>query len=255
MASDILLTTAPRKKLSAKVVSDLREQLLAGAMLPGSKLPTENRLTESFGVSRTVIREALATLAAEGLVEARQGAGVFVTDRADAMLGSMAAKASNKLSIALNVLEVRIPIEVESAGIAASRCSGSQEAAIQEVFFEFDRLLAAGEPTGPADFAFHRAIAEATNNPFYVEVLDALGRRTIPCDTTSPWATDRVTSREYQQGLQREHAVILAAISAGQAEEAREAMLAHLSTSQLRYRAQLRERARRYASISATKAS
>ena len=62
-----------------------------------------------------------------------------------------------------------------------------------------------GEPTGKADFAFHRAIAAATNNPFYVEMLDALGDRTIPCDVTSPWCTDDVLSDEYQAGLQREH--------------------------------------------------
>ena len=58
---------------------------------------------------------------------------------------------------------------------------------IQEAFFEFERLLKLGEPTGKADFAFHREIASATNNPFYVEMLDALGDRAIPCDVTSPW--------------------------------------------------------------------
>ena len=76
---------------------------------------------------------------------------------------------------------------------------------IQEAFFEFERLLKLGEPTGKADFAFHREIASATNNPFYVEMLDALGDRTIPCDVTSPWYTVEVLSAEYQTGLQREH--------------------------------------------------
>ena len=127
----------------------------------------------------------------------------------------MAAEIGNKISMALNVLEVRMGIEIESAGLAAMRRNTAQEAAIQEAFFEFERLLQLGQPTGKTDFAFHRAIAAATNNPFYVEMLDALGARTIPCDVTSPWGTESVLTRDYQVGLQREHLVILNAISAG----------------------------------------
>ena len=137
----------------------------------------------------------MATLAADGLVEARQGAGVFVTDRPSLAFGSISLDVGRKISQALNVLEVRIGIEIESAALAALRRSAAQEAAIHEAFFEFERLLAAGEATGKADFGFHRAIAVATGNPFYVEVLDALGSRTIPCDVTSPFATDAALSR------------------------------------------------------------
>ena len=78
------------------------------------------------------------------------------------------------------MLEVRMGIEIESAGLAAMRRNTAQEAAIQEAFFEFERLLTLGTPTGKTDFAFHRAIAAATNNPFYVEVLDALGAAPFP---------------------------------------------------------------------------
>lgn len=72
-----------------------------------------------------------------------------------------------------------------------------------------------------------------------MEVLDALGARTIPCDVTSPWGTESVLTRDYQTGLQREHLVILNAISAGDAQAARDAMRAHLSASQDRYRSRL----------------
>ena len=78
-----------------------------------------------------------------------------------------------------------------------------------------------------------------TSNPFYVEVLDALGSRTIPCDVTSPWGTDSELTRDYQIGLQAEHAQIMEAISAGDANQARAAMRAHLGNSQQRYRARL----------------
>jgi GntR family transcriptional regulator, transcriptional repressor for pyruvate dehydrogenase complex len=245
MASD--LRAEPRQKLSIRIVSTLRARLLAGEIPPGQKLPTENQLGEQFGVSRTVVREAIATLAADGLVQSRQGAGVFVVNHPASSLGTLAAEMGSLVSTALNVLEVRLAIEVESAALAALRRNPSQEAVIQEAFFEFERLLRLDQPTGPADFAFHHAIAEATNNPFYVEMLDALGKRAIPCDVTSPWTTELMQSQDYQRGLQREHLAILDAISAGDADGARAAMRMHLTRSQARYQLRLHERTAHYA--------
>ena len=227
-----------KPKLSERVVAALRDQILGGQIAAGQKLPTEGQMTETFGVSRTVIREAMASLAADGLVEPRQGAGVFVLEHPVRAFGALSQEI-NKISQAINVLEVRMGVEIESAGLAAARRNDAQEARIQEAFLEFERLLALGEPTGKADFAFHREIASATNNPFYVEVLDALGNRTIPCDVTSPFATDDVLSKEYQTGLQREHLRILKAISAGDPDAARDAMRAHLIAAQQRYRNRL----------------
>jgi len=237
MASDS--ASEPRSgrkpKLSERIISGLRGRILNGEIAPGQKLPTEGQLTETYGVSRTVIREAITSLAADGLVESRQGAGVFVLDR-PAHSFSTLKRENNKVSQAINVLEVRMGIEIESAGLAAIRRNAGQEALIQESFFEFDRMLNLGQPTGKADFAFHLEIAAATNNPFYMEILQALGDRTIPCDVTSPWYSPEVLTMEYLTGLQREHLRILKAISAGDPKAAREAMRAHLSAAQERYR-------------------
>jgi DNA-binding FadR family transcriptional regulator len=234
----IIASRPPKPKLSARVIEALRADIESGKVPGGKRLPTENELAETFGVSRTVVREAVAALASDGLVEARQGAGMFAVQR---KLSAIGLGATNKISIAINVLEVRIGIEMESAALAAERRNPSQDAAIHEAYDEFDRLLSADQATGKADFAFHRAIAQATGNPFYLEVLDALGARTIPCDVTSPWGTDTMLTREYQQGLQVEHARIMDAISEGDVAEAREAMRAHLTSSQQRYRARLRQ--------------
>ncbi|RUV32640.1 FadR family transcriptional regulator, partial [Mesorhizobium sp. M1A.T.Ca.IN.004.03.1.1] len=87
---------------------------------------------------------------------------------------SISADVGNKVSHALNIIEVRMGLEIESAGLAALRRNAAQEAQIQEAFFEFDLLLERGEATGKSDFAFHREIAAATNNSYYDEVLDAL---------------------------------------------------------------------------------
>ena len=241
--------TAPRRKLADRVVEAIRADLLAGSFPPGRKLPTEMQLTVQFGVSRTVVREAIAALAADGLVESRQGAGIFATRHLASTFGSMASEMGRRVSTALNVLEVRLAIEVESAALAAERRSPAQEAAIQEAFFEFERLLRLDQPTAPADLAFHRAIAAATGNPSYLDVLDALGRRAIPCDIDSPDSTELVQDREYQTGLQREHLAILNAISARDSDGARHAMRTHLGNSQARYRARLHERQANYATL------
>ncbi|MBB5753567.1 FadR/GntR family transcriptional regulator [Prosthecomicrobium pneumaticum] len=237
--SPAIALSGRRPKLAERLTATLRRQIAGGEPRPGQKLPSEAQLSASFGVSRTVVREAIAALAADGLVEARQGVGVFVRERATAAFQSIGLEGGARISHALNVLEVRMGLEIESAALAAERRNAAQEAAIHEAVIEFDRLLARGEATGRADFEFHRAIAVATNNPYYVQVLDALGRRAIPCDVTSPWGTDAVLSRAYQEGLQREHRAILRAIAAGDPDAARAAMRAHLGGSLARYSARL----------------
>lgn len=228
-----------RPKLADRLVAELRSQVVAGKLAAGQKLPTESRLTETYGVSRTVVREAIAALAADGLVEPRQGAGVFVVEQPASAFSALSLEVGNKISHALNVLEVRMGIEIESAGLAAQRRNSAQEAQIYEAYAEFDRLLTSRQATGKSDFAIHRAIAAATNNPFYVEVLDALGSRTIPCDISSPWGTESVLTVEYQVRLQREHWKIIKAVSDGDPQGARDAMRSHLSASQQRYRDRL----------------
>lgn len=227
--------TQRRPKLADRLVDAIREQIVSGIFQPGDKLPTEAQLCGEYGVSRTVVREAVTRLAADGLVLSRQGAGVFVSEQAPTALASLAADLSGKVSMVLNVLEVRMAIEIESAALAAQRRSPSQEADIRAAFREFDMQLQRGEPTGAADFAFHRAIAQATNNPFYVEILDVLGRRTIPRDLVTTVSSELLQSQEYQAKLQAEHRAIMKAVSDGDAEAARDAMRGHLSASQRRY--------------------
>ncbi len=237
MSSPLAASARRKPKLAELVVETLRQRILAGEYKTSGRLPTENEMTRIFGVSRTVVREAIAALAADRIVEPRQGAGVFVTVPA----GLRAIDSGNRISDAINVLEVRMGIEIESAALAAERRTTSQDAAILEAFHEFDRLLERDEPTGKADFNIHRAIAAATNNPFYVEVLDALGTRAIPCDVSSPWRTENFLSRDYQKAVQAEHWQIISAITEADAAAARSAMRQHLLRSQALYRQRLRD--------------
>jgi DNA-binding FadR family transcriptional regulator len=234
-------TQAPnrRPKLADRLVDAIRSGIASGVLKPGARLPTEQKMTEEHGVSRTVVREAVTRLAADGLVTARQGAGVFVNEPPKAGLEGLLSDMDGKVTMVLNVLEVRMAIEIEAAALAAQRRTASQEADILAAFAEFDAALASGEPTGAADFAFHRAIAAATSNPFYVEILDVLGRRTIPRDLVTTVSASLLQSSDYQLRLQAEHRDIMNAIRDGDATSARDAMRRHLAASQRRYQSLL----------------
>lgn len=232
-----------KPKRAERLIESLKARIESGALQPGDKLPTEVELVRDFAVSRTVVREALAVLAGDGLVQARQGAGVFVLDRPKSPIGGLAMDLKGSLSAVLNVLEVRMAVEIEAAALAAQRRSAAQEGEIREAYERFTRELHADRPTGEADFQFHRSIAIATNNPFYVEILDVLGRRTIPRDLFPMVAPEVVQSREYLESLQAEHGRILDAITLSDPHAAREAMRSHLAVSQRRYQVLLQKSA------------
>ncbi|WP_440411389.1 FadR/GntR family transcriptional regulator [Neorhizobium petrolearium] len=231
------------KTLVSKLGDALRQAITAGQFPPGSRLPSEAQLTEAHGVSRTVVREAIAALRADRLVEARQGAGVFVLEpptSAKAPMLSLSNIDLARVSSMIELLELRTAVEVEAAGLAALRRSPAQEEVILDRHYAVRACLEASMPTSEADFALHLAIAEATNNPRFREFLTMIGRNLIP--RAALRSDDSETDQAaYIKLLDDEHNAIVAAISNGDEEGAREAMRRHLRGSQLRYRALLRE--------------
>lgn len=226
------------RPLTVRVTEELRERIEAGDYAPGDKLPTEPVLVERFGYSRTVIREAIAALRADGLVESRQGVGVFVLGpRQREQLPTLFADATDKISDIIEELELRLGIEVEAAGLAALRSSPAQEAEIQAQLESFERLVAEGRPTDNADFAFHMTIATATNNQRFKAFLEHVGRRIIPRVKfrKAMGGIDPLPNRDEQ--LLAEHTQVAEAIWARDPEAARDAMRRHLQGGIKRYRA------------------
>ena len=220
------------------MVGALRKQIEAGDYAPGDRLPTEPVLVERFGFSRTVIREAIAALRADGLVESRHGVGVFVLGpRRRETLPPLFAEASEKISDIIEELELRLGIEVEAAGLAALRSSPAQEAAIQAQLEQFEEQMAESRSTDEADFAFHMAIAAATNNERFKAFLEHVGRRIIPRVKlrNAMGGVDPLPNRDRE--LLAEHAAVAEAIWAHDPERAREAMRRHLTGGIKRYRA------------------
>ncbi|TPP04639.1 FadR/GntR family transcriptional regulator [Rhizobium glycinendophyticum] len=228
--------------LVQKLGDTLRKAIGSGQYLPGAKLPSEAQLSEAHGVSRTVVREAIASLRADRLVEARQGAGVFVLKPADPapvplLIGTVDPA---RVSSTIELLELRTAVEVEAAGLAALRRSPAQEEVIIERHYAIRTCLEAGQSTTDADFALHLAIAEATNNPRFREFLAMIGKNVIPRAALRDEDNEQ-DQAAYLRLIDGEHAEIVEAISAGDEDRAREAMRRHLRGSQARYRALLRE--------------
>lgn len=225
-----------RRSLAERIASDLRRKLRSDKLRPGDKLPTEHALAATHGVSRTVVREAIAELRAEGLVVARQGSGAFVADqpRLSRRL-SMLSVEPEKLSAIIEILELRAAVESEAAALAAERCSPAELANIKECHRAVATALATGQAAEEQDFRLHLMIAESTHNRHFIEFFRFLGARTIPRAQTCAGGAAVGATRSYLKRIHQEHASIVKAIAARQPDAAREAMRAHLKGSQERY--------------------
>ena len=213
------------------------EQLITNRNLkPGDRLPTVQELSSRLGVSLSVIREAIATLKAGGILNTRQGAGIFVaTPGQTNMLGHIFGDLS-QISAVVEALELRLAVEVEAAGLAAERLSLAQESRIFEAFTDIQTTMDAGKTGEAEDFRFHIAIAEATNNRRFVDFLTQLGNAMIPRSKLRSLPTSKDDQINYLTRLQKEHRAIMNAILDKDTEAARNAMRFHLSQSHDRYR-------------------
>src|SRR5262249_27281980 len=138
----------------------------------GGRLPSEAKLADMFGISRTVVREALVRLTADGLTEARRGSGSFVKRRPSERLAAHMPFAV--LSATLGTYEVRFVLEAEAARLAAARRSPEQLAEMEEALSRLNAALLSCGPAHEEDWALHRAIALGAANPAFLIALDAL---------------------------------------------------------------------------------
>ncbi|RXV67689.1 FadR family transcriptional regulator [Burkholderia stabilis] len=219
---------ARRSRRRAEGVFDLLcEQIRTGALKPGDLLPTESELMRTQEVSRAVVREAIQRLRMSGLVETRQGIGSYVLDDAvQPPVVELPPVATQTRRDVLSILELRMCIETESAGLAAQRATRQDLDAIGQALEALDRHAQAGDDAASYDFRFHIEIARATGNPFFVDVLSQLDPAFAP--------RPRLDPANYAMRVSGEHANIFEAIRRGDVGAARAAMQIHLSNSRAR---------------------
>jgi DNA-binding FadR family transcriptional regulator len=223
---------APRR-LTAELVARLTADITTGKLPPGSKLPTEQAMIAAMGVSRTVIREAVAALRADRLVVTRQGVGAFVAEQVRRPF-RVDFDETSTLREVLNVMELRTGVEIEAAGLAAERATPAQLKKIADKFAAIQSAIDRNETAVDQDFAFHCAIADATGNAQFKRFLEYLGRFIIPRRTI--WKPGAPAARRVRLDMfQKEHEQILLAIQACNVAQARGAMQRHLMNSRRRY--------------------
>ena len=235
-----LLKRRPRS-LALELVEALGDRIRDGRLAAGDKLPTEAAFMAEFGVSRTVVREAISKLQAGGLVQTRHGIGTFVVGLGEAAPFRLAPEQFATLRDVIAVLELRIGIETEAASLAAQRRNGDN---LQQMRSALDAVAAAVEQgrdaVGP-DFQFHLEVARATQNTHFAELMSSLGSMIIPRARLDVTADAGDAQRLYLKRVNAEHESIFDAIRNQDSEAARAAMRTHLANS--------RERRRRAAAV------
>ena len=230
------LTRRRPRSLALELVDSFSERIRAGQMPPGEKLPTEAAIMQAFEVSRTVVREALSKLQAAGLVETRHGIGTFVIGPGDGPAFKITPEQFHTLQDVIAVLELRIGLETEAAGLAAQRRTEGDLAALRASLDAVIAAVEAGQDSVAADFQFHLDIARATQNRHFAELMSTLGTQIIPRARLEPAGDMSAERLAYMRRVNAEHESILDAIAARDAEAARAAMRTHLSNSRERRR-------------------
>lgn len=190
-----------RKPLSTQVWESLSERISSGALAPGAQLPTEAALCDEYGVSRTVVREAVARLRSEGRVIPQQGRGIFVSE-APAQPG-------------FTVIEEALQTLLET--IAQMEQTGAAHEDPSRVQIH-------------CDYAFHLRIVQASGNAFMLAFLDYLRPWIVPRYQLAHIVGEASRKACYAR-IHAEHERIVTAIEAGSGPAAREAMRAHLVNS------------------------
>lgn len=224
------------RNLAHGVVASLVDRIRGGRLVPGDKLATEAALMREFGVSRTVVREALSNLQASALVETRHGIGTFVTAAGDAAVFSIRPEQLATLNDVVAMLELRIGVEAEAAGLAARRRSAANLDVMKDALAAFTLAIEAGQNAVGADFRFHLEITRATQNTHFESLMQTLGNAVIPRARLDPPAASAKQRQSYLRRLNAEHGSILAAIERRDSEAARAAMRTHLANSRERRR-------------------
>ncbi len=229
----------PRRRLrplALDLVDDLGARIRDGRLAPGERLPTEASIMARFGVSRTVVREALSKLQAERLVHTRHGVGTFVVGPSQEAGFRIDAQHLETLRDVISMLELRIGVETEAAALAAMRRTPANLAAMREALDDFERALGQGQDAVSADFRFHNEIARATQNAHFVALIGSLGTKIIPRARLDPPAPADAEHLAYLRRVNAEHESLYDAIAARDPDAARAAMRTHLSNSRERRR-------------------
>lgn len=231
MADFVTLKRQP--PLSARVTEEMLEAIASGRFKPGERLPSEREMGDQFGVSRSVIREAVRSLHAKGVLDVSPGRGARISEVSSSRVTEalelyLRGAQSQEILLPAHIAEVRETLETRFVEIACERATDED---IEEITWAHERLSRATDPEMAAihDAEFHRRLAVATHNALYLTLIESIN---------ATMRTIRINSFRVEGRLERaieEHDAVLKAVQARRAVASRAAMQHHLLDSQMFY--------------------
>jgi len=212
--------------LSTLVASSISREIAQGRLKPGDQLPTEQQLAQTFGVSRNVVREAIARLRSEGRIWSQQGRGAFVADQPNTTVLTIDYEALQQAAAFRSLFELRGILEVQAAALAAQRRTNDDVAAMRNALETMSNAPYGSVMWLQTDLEFHKTVAAATGNAYMVQFLMFVSERVRDSILASG---NQQKSEELASVTLGEHQRILDAIEARDAEGAQGAMRAHLA--------------------------
>lgn len=218
----------PRQHLADQVADALAHTIRSGGLAPGDRLPTEAALVQQFAVSRTVVREAVSRLKSLGLVDPRQGSGVYVRAAGFLPLNFDARNAQSRQAV-VQIVEVRRALEAEVAALAARRRKAPDLRRIRQAQRALERAVQGGGDGVAEDVALHRAIADAAGNPFLIDTLGYLGQ--FLTGATRVTRANEARREDFAHQVRDEHEAIVRAIEAADPLRAQQAAARHMDNA------------------------
>ncbi len=211
--------------LPDQIAADIMAKITDGDLVPGDTLPTEHSLAGTFGVSRNVVREAIARLRSDGVVESRQGRGAVVNPLSARQTFRVDIRALGKSDNLADLFELRGLLAIEAAGLAAERRGGADLEEMRTAISVMESGKSVDDNRLEADTAFHRALGRASGNSYLSTFIDYISAR---LEETAREASVGSAWDDLLPAIVSEHRSILHAVEAADKAAARSAMAAHI---------------------------
>ncbi|MDH6421748.1 GntR family transcriptional repressor for pyruvate dehydrogenase complex [Polynucleobacter sphagniphilus] len=212
--------------LGSRIANTLLTQFHANNLSPGTRLPSESIIAKHFKVSRTIVREAIAILKKDGILQSVKGSGTFIGEKFKANPEMINEEVEQSVHALQNIIEVRQGIESEIAALAAIRRTPGQLSDIEDALRKIKQVTDAGHSGVEEDVRFHMLIAQATGNPYWLKFLDTFAYSLRAATSVTRANEDRRV--DFAQQVQEEHEAIVTAIASGNADLARQAASKHM---------------------------
>jgi GntR family transcriptional repressor for pyruvate dehydrogenase complex len=217
-----------KKSLSDTIVEKLEQMILENSFQVGERLPSEEKLAESFGVSRTILREAVKTLKERGLVDVKVGDGIYVAKPKKRILSDMVNRLVRLSDISMEeVYDFRRVLEVASCGLAAQNATEEELAALDEIVTEMEKSISRKKRWVELELQFHLQIAQASHNKLFYYIISPLADLLVSAFTKG---FSRNAPEGTLEGITG-HRSIIQSIRKRDCESAEKAMLRHLDHS------------------------